>query len=259
MPNKKVYFGTLDDMQWVPAPQANSTYNKVSWRASGTFLNGGGYQRQSGTSHKELSLSWSVQQLEMIDKVLAQFNKGEMLYYIDPIAAKYNVLPPYVAQYQPDNPQGVDFVDTGSAGALGYPRKAAVYSGANTLATVPVPAGQNLWVGAHGNAIGGGGVSVSGVTVPILSVADSQRVNTKVAGGQNLTISTTGTGSVQLNGLIAQILPEGETPEPGGFISGQGHSGLRLNGDPMITQYSANIPNAQIGVSAEFIETGAWE
>ena len=658
MPNKKVYFGTLDDMQWVPAPQANSTYNRVSWRASGTFLNGGGYQRQSSTSHKELSLAWSVQQLEMIDKVLAQFNKGEMLYYIDPIAAKYNVLPPYVAQYQPDNPQGVGFVDTGGAGALGYPRKAAVYNGANTLATVPVPAGQNLWVGAHGNAIGGGGVAVAGddsgtpevlstrtnlvqngrakytsgtvevrrnyftyatttagwsndqafaqtyvedprfpsgravkvqkpagsastfavyssdpnsnvipvgkssftysvyvlaeadcvvrtrvaervgsanpgpvqygpyvtiqanvptrlvytltpssttdslslgivsswgdiatnifvssplveigsvvsdyfdgsyspdpdltpswtgtanasasvltapaltgnfivtgasmifqstqwderptsvrlttknagsnmsffsnfgakmgdisaaavllhipqdisdssripyiylegsfgeqigspvasrqagtylltvagqqagnyrslyfcgpsgidtywsdaiavkgydtaenalaavqtyfdgdtankqdglvittytwdgtagqasstetvtynpnATVPVLMLPTSnvQRVNTKVQGGQNLTISTTGDGSVQLNGLIAQILPEGETPEPGGFVSGQGHSGLRLNSDPMVTQYSVSIPNAQIGMSADFIETGAWE
>ena len=163
MPNKKVYFGTLDDMQWVPAPQANSTYNKVSWRASGTFLNGGGYQRQSGTSHKELSLSWSVQQLEMIDKVLAQFNKGEMLYYIDPIAAKYNVLPPYVAQYQPDNPQGVDFVDTGSAGTLGYPRKAAVYHGGGSrqvLFRIPVPEGYSLHFGAHGSATGDGTIGI---------------------------------------------------------------------------------------------------
>jgi len=100
---------------------------------------------------------------------------------------------------------------------------------------------------------------VAFAAAPMLSTSDSQRTNVSVSGPSTLSVSVAGTNDVQVNGLIAQILPNGETPEPGGFISGQGHSGLRLNSDPMITQYSANIPNAQIGVSAEFIETGAWE
>ena len=97
------------------------------------------------------------------------------------------------------------------------------------------------------------------VSVPMLSTSDSQRTNVSVDGPSTLSVSIVGTNDVQVNGMIAQVLPRGETPEPGGFISGQGHSGLRLNGDPLVTQYSVSLPNAQIGVSAEFIETGAWE
>ena len=97
------------------------------------------------------------------------------------------------------------------------------------------------------------------VSAPMLSVSDSQRTNVSVDGPSTFSVSVSGTNDVQVNGMIAQVLPNGQKPEPGGFISGQGHSGLRLKGDPLVTQYSVSIPNAQIGVSAEFIETGAWE
>lgn len=63
-------------------------------------------------------------------------------------------------------------------------------------------------------------------------------------------------GVITLSGIIVQCLPIGETPELGGFISGQGHSGCQFAGKPTQSAYSAALD--KVGVSAKLVETGAW-
>ena len=79
-------------------------------------------------------------------------------------------------------------------------------------------------------------------------------------GGQTYTFGVRGEGTVTINGLIGAIRPNTDPAlGSGGFITGHGTTGLALKGEPQLTEYSAGIPNAQIGLSADLIEVGAWE
>ena len=55
---------------------------------------------------------------------------------------------------------------------------------------------------------------------------------------------------------MVQILRTGRTPQPGGFISGQGNAGCEFDADPTQTPYNAVLD--RVGMSAKLIETGPW-
>lgn len=95
--------------------------------------------------------------------------------------------------------------------------------------------------------------------LPILPVSSAQRTNVVIPGESWCDISVGGEGTLTLAGLIGQILPTGQTVEPGDFIPGRGNTGVRLSGNPSVTGYSAALNNASVGMTAEFVETGAWE
>ena len=92
---------------------------------------------------------------------------------------------------------------------------------------------------------------------PTLSPNDATRTNMSFFGPGFARLRAP-QGDFVLQGVIAQILPNGQQPVKGPFIPGMGHTGLELKDNPSITQYSANIPNAQIGVAASFVEAEAW-
>ena len=92
---------------------------------------------------------------------------------------------------------------------------------------------------------------------PTLSPNDATRTNMSFFGPGFARLRAP-QGNFVLQGIIAQILPNGQQPVHGPFIPGMGHTGLELRDNPSITSYSANIPNAQIGVAANFAEVGAW-
>lgn len=156
MDTKTVWFGTEDDLVEVKCPSTELTRSRVSWRNSGTYLNGGGFATSSGTGHDEAAISWGADSVEGFSTLLTQLNKGEPLYYLDPLVCKTNLLPPYAAQFQPNNPFG--FVAESATGANGYPSTAMknLYTD-RQIATVPVPEGYRLWVGCAGSS---GGVYV---------------------------------------------------------------------------------------------------
>jgi len=179
--------------------------------------------------------------------------------------------------------------------ALGYPAKSARYSLSGDLASIyiPIPAGHVAWVGVHGSTNGGGGVRVrpwsggysAAVFPDVLAVTDETRVNTSFSGAAGIEIDLVATTEdgytatypagdaypdgtfiptaadpatrVVLSGLIVQILKAGVTPERGGFISGQGHSGCRFEGFPVQMAYSAGIRDGLVGMSAKLVEV--WE
>lgn len=253
----QVWFGTQDNMGWIPAPLANYNSQSVGWRSAGTYLGGGGYSIDSGTMHQEFTLAWGSNNLGEIDKIRRVLLSGNLMYYIDPLAAVNNLLPTYAAQYVYNNPFG--FTPAVSTAAVnGYPTT-QLFAGKNTnIFTLVVPTGYLLHVGSHGTS--GGLIVTTGTStnteVPCVPTSNNNRV-TRSFGPGKVYVSVKN-GSI-LSGIIAQMLPVGTSPALGGFISGYGLSGLRLKSDPQVTQYSAVIENAQISLSAEFIEAGAWE
>jgi hypothetical protein len=63
--------------------------------------------------------------------------------------------------------------------------------------------------------------------------------------------------SLTLTGVMAQIHPNGVVPQPGRFISGQGHSGCSFNDNPVLSNYSAAID--RVGLTVDLIETEGWQ
>lgn len=266
MADNAVWFGVSGDMKWVPAPLANYTSNMVRWRTSDMLINGGASVRQSTTAHKELSLSWPVQSQESLAPLVSYFQQPGPFYYLDPLNAESNAIPAYWASpgVMDDSPALVTggvvnptIVSDSSGVALGYPTQ-----GVNVVATavtptginIPVPPGYSLHVGAHGT---GTGIVVNGVNGATIPLTSTTRTNIVVPGPGIFNIGFR-VGTTTLIGLIAQVLPQGRVPDKGGFLPGLGHSTLELNGNPTVTSYSVGIPNAQAGIAADFIETGAW-
>ena len=467
MAKKRLWFGTKERMTWIPCPAINAGLGNSRWLATGGFLNGGAYQRQSAIGRNNYSFSWNPQKAEDLYEFLGYFDGihgSGPYFFIDPFAAQSNVLPSFLASpvtMAEDAPnfggtQRVTPVLTGPS-SFGYPAMSGQLTvgpgfGPYRSYSIPVPPEHNLHLGVHGSSSGtarvvvGGGVSNSPVrvnnvlnpaftnllggavtagtggtaaltqgtgrsgnslratwtvasttaglitlngsgyranvpgtspvtasvyvrpsvtlslrpvlvsntlltggtgttvnggyvscpagvwtrlsvtststnafkelrvqsqvgvplgtvidaddmlieasgslgdyfdgasafsrwsgasnaspsyllatsvtTVPMMSVSDVQRTNTVLPGGAWYDITIQGDGVLTLAGLMGQILPVGQTPEPGNFIPGRGNTGVRLAGDPAVTGYSAALANASVGMTAEFVETGAWE
>lgn len=81
-------------------------------------------------------------------------------------------------------------------------------------------------------------------------------------GTPNASTSTLNVGFVTLSGIMVQVLKTGTSPKPGGFISGQGHSGCSFAAQPDYVPYSAalqiNGDKGTGGLVAEFVETEGW-
>lgn len=281
----KVWFGTRERMQWVPAPAVNVDAGKTGWNNSLTYLNGGARVRRSKTSAKKYSFSWNLQGRSDIQPILdyadGMYGNGP-LYYTDPFAADRNVLPaywaaPYMNYY--DGPLIVDSVrpDLTNLGTStnGYPVEAAVYSLTSTSVVpklfIPIPTGYTAYVGAHGSLVSGSATvrvtpetsaTSSGTPVDLtllsLNSAPTNATFSASSGiiGITLTMRSASTGKIQLSGLMVQVLPDGAVSPSGGFISGQGTSGMSFVSQPVVSQYNAALD--KVGVSAELIETEAW-
>ena len=200
MQEKTVWFGTEDDLVQVKCPSTELTRTRVSWRNSGTCLHGGGFAISSGTGHDEAAISWGADSVEGFSTLLTQLNKGEPLYYLDPLVCKTNILPPYAAQFQPNNPFG--FVAESATGANGYPSTAmkSLYTD-RQIATVPVPEGYRLWVGCAGSS---GGVYVDAPPPEWVEVGRN------LLGTPNVSESTT-------NWRPLPLISWGLAPESGGL------------------------------------------
>jgi hypothetical protein len=95
----------------------------------------------------------------------------------------------------------------------------------------------------------------------ILSVSTTTRVNTEIsdgATGLELSLDNTSAGSPALVGMIVQILPDGVTPATGGFLSGQGHSGMAFLGRPVVVPNTVADGLELVTVSAKLGEVGEW-
>ena len=98
-------------------------------------------------------------------------------------------------------------------------------------------------------------------SIDILPVTDPRRATASFSSADydGIDIGLGSVGTVTLSGLMVQILPTGITPEPGAFISGQGHSGCEFAAEPMQTSYQINAQSERVGMTARLVETGGWK
>lgn len=287
MSDKKMWFGNRNYMQWVPCPQSGATYGLSGSQQGSSYLSGGQFVRNSVNKAKTFNFSWSLTERDNIrsitDYVEGVYGKGA-IYWVDPFTMDKNALAqsfatPSIGGY--DGPilageERPELVATPVNG-LGYPTQSARYdisAGAYTKKHwIPIPPGHTAWVGAHGVPESTLGLRVqptNGMTpvgapvdLDVEPVTSTARVtmgfpaDTPNAGIEvSLATPDAGSGYITLSGVIVQILKSGVTPEPGGFISGQGHSGCDWQTLPSREAYSAAMD--LVGLSAQLVETEQW-
>ena len=103
MPKRpKVWFGTLNDMRWIDAPVANFQSNSTGFNYSATTLRGDGFAKRSALTHREFTLTWAANTVAEHAALLYLLSTNELLYYVDPLAMKTNLLPGFMSHYIPN-------------------------------------------------------------------------------------------------------------------------------------------------------------
>ena len=284
MPRGKIYFGTQGYMQWVPAPDRNVARGGHGWSSRSDRLNGTASVRRSAGNHKEYDFTWSTQKREAIDPVLAYAN-GDYgdgnIYWVDPWAAETNIAPDFWASPWKAGVDGINLMGKGTTkpdivntptNSNGYPSRSARYTFTTPVTPratwFPIPDGYTLHLGAHGSTTGIGRVSVQHDAVgapllqlPMISETSTSRTNMSFPGGAEgggVTVSLepllTGGGTVTLSALIAILLPTGQSPAPGGWMTGQGNSGCQFSEPPTDMGYIKNKLNSLSVISATLVE-----
>lgn len=280
-----MWFGTRNFERWVPDFETGPTFGKEAWGTETTGLNGGAWVRNSTSSHRVYTVTWPPVRSRDELRPIADFADGvyddhdgvNLIYFIDPVAADRNVAPQGLAF--PGQSDAMPLVRgihpklvPTAPNALGYPARSAQYTFAGTETPVPlyipIPPGFTLWFGVHGTIAADTGFNVTPYTKAVaaapvvpaaLGVDDTARVNAPfTAPYTGVEIAVIPSGTPIISSVIVQVLPNGATPQTGGFISGQGHSGCQFVGKPAQTVYTVAKGRDQIGMSAKLTETGAW-
>lgn len=292
-----LWFGTVERMQWVRTPNAGADMSPTSWGAGGTFLDGGGYQRNAWSSHREYTFEWPDSSSREAAALMQAYRNGTygrgLIYFIDPLIYDWNILParwadPSMAIGDEGAPlvRGVypEGVVTSNASVNQLPVRSAYYNlndvaagfrGDEETLFVPIPLGYTLYLGSMHQTTGSGGVFVTPVSQagnngpaillgPVPNNA-SQIVSQGFSGGAGVRIwvgkSAAGAASVTLTAMTARLYRTGKTPPPtfisGPWKTGLGHSGCRFVGNP--TYVANNGRNGgRIGYAATFKEVGDW-
>jgi hypothetical protein len=278
-----MFMGTREVMLEVPCPNVTMPSGKNGWTAVTDFLNGGSSVRRSTAASKRYEMTWnSISRdeartvLDLADRI---YGTGE-IYWLDPFTADKNVLPQHWASPMQGIYDGLPLIGLDrpepavGAPTYGFPVQGAQYSidpgDAARNIWVPIPTGYSAHIGIYGYDVSGGQVLVTPTinaaldatpqAVTLMDADDTSRANmiVRASDGYNgIKLNLGGTGSLVIFGMMVQILKDGNTPVPGGFISGQGNSGCQFAAQPEYTPYSAAFDN--VGMIASFIETGSWE
>jgi hypothetical protein len=250
------------------------------------YMNGGSFRRNSLSAAKTYKLTWALAPRDSI-RPITDYVEGVYgnlpLYWSDPFNQRYNVLAQSFATPSLGGYDGVILngntannrpaIIPTSANIYGYPTESAIYT--NTAASdvpirhyVPIPPGYTAWVGVNGATGTGGTVNVrttlktassAPTALTLLNVTTATRFNYSVDASptvDGIELHLGGTGTVTITSMMVQILPTGETPLDGNFVSGQGHSGVQWEGRPSVNAYSAGMD--LVGVTASFVETEQW-
>lgn len=277
-----MWFGTRAHMQEIVDPQIDPDYSAVGWGETTGYLNGGLGVSSSVAAHQEYFLDWGLmsraQVRQVTDYADGVYGTG-LIYWLDPVAMDQNVLPQQWATPSVGAHDGVPLAGsvrpTVSANAdltQGYPAELTTYTltTGSTLRSVfiPIPPDHSAWVGVHGAVSAQGfwkvtpyvGSTPGTVVFPtVLTTATTTRVNTEITGATGIELSMHNiAGSPVTAGNIVQILPIGQAPATGGFISGQGHSGCRFIGRPSRTPNTVGGGLDLVHVSAKLGEVGEW-
>ena len=263
------------------APSVNVPSSKQGYFNKVDFLNGGSSIRRSTAAHKNYTMTWNLIERDeartVLDLADGIYGNGPV-YIHDPISADRNVLPQWWATPAQGLYDGLPLNNAARgeavvtpANTLGFPVESVRYvvdAGLTRRVWIPIPPGHTAHVGAYGFDGTGGTVvatpsvdalaSGTPVTLTLLDLTDNSRFNETFDSllYDGVELSLGGAGTLTLSGILVQVLETGVTPEAGGFISGQGNSGLQFVSQPTYTPYSAALD--KVGVVAEFAEYYGW-
>lgn len=275
-----MWFGTRAFMQDIPTPRVLSDYSRTGWEESTPYNNGRRGLSRSLNAHQEYFFDWGFisreQARQITDYSDGVFGDG-LLYPLIPGTEDQNVLPqswatPSLGGYDAIPLAGDEppVLSANTNQTQGYPVEKATYTLDETTELrsvfVPIPPGFVAWVGVHGDAGAQDRVKVTPYTgstagtvvhPTILSVSTTTRVNTEIAGtGLELSLDNTLPGACPIVGMIVQILPDGQAPATGGFISGQGHGGCRFEGRPALVPLVIDGDFSRVQVTGKLVEVG---
>lgn len=291
---KTVYFGNATHAAFIKAPQSGMDASPTGYASRISFLNGGSSVRRSNQTARQFNMSWSGQMngsdssedLQVIKDFYDGLYGVGPFYWCDPYAMGSNLLAPNWAAPRLGE---LDWASlsatvtptfTAAAYANGFPSTYATYAlpgnHADALSyTLIIPAGYTLHFGWHSTSAGVSAASAAGIRItPYDSSGTAGTVinpNSLLAGGTtrtNVTVSgdsyssvkirlANGSGSsssVNVVGMIAQLLPDGASVATGGFISGRGSGAIEFTEAPKMTYISSAINNGFFEMSASFIE-----
>jgi hypothetical protein len=278
-----MFMGTKDIMLEVPCPNVSMPSSKVGWSTELAYLNGGASVRRSTAASKRYEMTWnSVTRDEartVLDLADRLYGPGD-IYWLDPFVADKNMLPQHWASPMQGLYDGLPLIgDNRPVPTLGltnngFPINGVTYDIAegdvSRKVWVPIPAGYSAHVGVYGENGSGGKIfatptynsnsSDTPQELTLMEANNTARANLVISaedGYNGVELSLGGEGTISLLGMMVQVLKDGKTPTPGGFISGQGHSGCQFVAQPEYTPYSAAFDT--VGMVASLVETGAWD
>lgn len=240
MNRREVFFGTREYATWIPAPSIGMDRGFHRRNETVDFFDGSRTVNRSHGQSRSMNIEWAMKSGEVIDEIVAFYNGdygSDGVYLCDPFAMRTNSAPdnwasPWKAAYDGhsltgwDNAYRPSIVPT-EANNYGYPRKTAVYVlGGDENAPelwVPRPDGYTVHVGFHGSKTGTANVIVNGSNTVPLGVTTDVLTNTQVTTGGGAAIKVVGVGTLTATALIVHILPSGEPPLKGKWMTGHGY------------------------------------
>ena len=263
MPKRpKVWFGTLNDMRWIDAPVANFQSNSTGFNYSATTLRGDGFAKRSALTHREFTLTWAANTVAEHAALLYLLSTNELLYYVDPLAMKTNLLPLFMSHYTPN---ATVFSDD-----IPHVPTPGTYNGAPAMSWNPTwiwqigqkihwPEGYNLWAGCRGD----GTVQINETTVTAVSEFDGRYVTTMIPAnninnpwGELQMWASSRISSICLRAYPAdRVKTINDVPDNHGpFLPGMGYGALQQKEPYSIQEYSAAIDGYEVAVTASFTE-----
>lgn len=267
----KIWFGTRERFTRVACPAFNAGTSHEGWSASGAFLDGGGWVKNSPTAHMVYEFEWNLTDQEsvrqVIDYATSVYGSGPVYFYL-PGVMDTNALPEYLAApgiaisggavLHSGQTVVAEATPTAFRDTHGLPVRGAKFTVAGASSStpffLPVPTGYTAVLDVWGERTTAT-ILVNGVSVEIGASASHARLATT----GDISMWLSGTGSVTLYGMVLRIVPTAQAASlpVGPWVSGRGHSGCRFVSRPQLNTYSSALD--LYGSSARLIETGAWE
>lgn len=235
----KMWFGTKEKMGWIETPDTGADVSPQGYSTEATLLDGGGFARNSWDSHKRFQFAWPDSSSRALASLMHGYANGSygrgLIYFQDPMYYDTNVLARRIA----DPSMAIDYEAPSWLASI-VPTGVPTGTNANNLPVVtasyrlpagyvhdpadgvwvPIPEGQELWLGAIYNSTNpnAGIVVDDGTTKSLLSplaATTTAIVSQSFSGIQGVTIypgflgSNASAATISITAVTARIRAAG--------------------------------------------------